>query len=360
MAGCSPMPEVDLTAGVDLRAGAGLPRAELERAFPVGEWRELDPLPLGKSQHWRLATTRGAFVLRRSYRSKTAEAVRFEHELVARLRSSGFPAPEYVPATNGDPCAVVDGRLWRLARFVTGRPASAEVPGQAETVARALARYHQLVAGFSATVPTPEVPLMPAALAERLAANPTGDRFLRNVPEGLVGPLRFALAQGRAVHDRLEHLYPSLPLTTIHAGCRRGSALFDGGRLAVVLDFDSAHTEARALDVAVAVHDFAKVYGDPDSPDYKVHLDRAVAARFVDAYQAVSTLTPAELEAVPVLLRAKRLKRALGRYARLLAGDSLSANDFRKITLELARVRSLGEDDDLLRAVARSGSGGVR
>lgn len=345
------MPEIDLTAG------AGLPKATLERAFDLGDWRDVEALPLGKSQHWRLTTTLGTFVLRRSYRAKTPEAVRFEHELVAHLRARGFPAPEYVPTVDGEPCALVDGRLWRLARFVVGQPASADVPGQAEKVARALARYHQLVEGFSASVPTPGGALVPAALAERLAAVPTEERFLANVPDGLAGPLRFALAEGRAVHRRLEELYRSLPLTTIHAGCRRGSALFDGDRLMVVLDFDSAHAEARALDVAVAVHDFAKVYGDPASPDYKVHLDRAVAARFVDAYGAVSPLAPAELEAVPLMLLAKRLKRALGRYARLLAGDPLSPNDLRKIELELARVRSLGQGDDLLGAVERSGGG---
>ena len=340
----------------DVNPDAGLPREALERAFPVGGWLEVEALPLGKSQHWRLTTSEGRFVLRRSYRSKTPEAVRFEHELVAHLRGQGFPAPEYVPAVDGEPCARIDGRLWRLARFVPGQPASDAVPGQAEAVAAALARYHQLVEGFSASVPNPETALIPGALAERLAAVPTEERFLANVPGDLAAPLRFALAEARAVHRRLEDLYRSLPLTTIHAGCRRGSALFDGGRLLVVLDFDSARTEARALDVAIAVHDFAKVYGDPASPDYKVHLDRTVASRFVDAYQAVSPLSAAELEAVPALLVAKRLKRALGRYARLLAGEPLSDNDLRKIELELARVRSLGQGDDLLWAVESGGS----
>lgn len=328
----------------------GLPLAALRGAFDVGDWREVQPLPAGKSQHYLLTTTLGRFVLRRSYRSKTAEAVRFEHELVAHLRAGGFPAPEFVPTVEGEPCAEVDGRLWRMALFVSGSAASAEVPGQVEAVAEALARYHRLVEGFSAGVPAPEAPLVPVALAERLAAVPTEERFLAALPEGLAAPLRFALAEGRTVHRRLEQLYRVLPMTIIHAGCRRGSALFDGGRLRVVLDFDSAHHEARALDVAVAVHDFAKVYGDPASPDYKVHLDRAVAARFVTAYQRVAPLAPEELEAVPMLLVAKRLKRALGRYARLLAGDQLSDNDLRKIVLELARVRSLGRGDDLVAA----------
>ena len=101
----------------------------------------------------------------------------------------------------------------------------------------------------------------------------------------------------------------------------------------------------------MGVHDFAKVYGDPASADYKVHLDPGIAARFVGAYHAVSPLEVGEVEAVPHLLMAKRLKRALGRYARLLAGEPLSVNDHRKIALELARVRSLTERSELVDAM---------
>lgn len=323
-----------------------LPLDALRAAFDVGEWRRVEPLPAGKSQHWVLTTATGRFVLRRSYRAKTPDAVRFEHELVAHLRAGGFPAPEFVPTTAGEPCAAIDGRLWRMAVFVPGAAASGEDPTHTVAVGEALARYHRLVQGFTASVPAPEVPVVPAALAERLAAVRAAERAAATgVPDGLADSLAFALSEGEAVRRRLDELYEVLPITTIHAGCRRGSALFDGKRLRVILDFDSAHHEARALDVAVGVFDFAKIYGDPGSPDYKVHLDPAVAARFMGAYQHVTPLLPAEVEAIPLLLIAKRLKRALGRYVRLLGGDSLSDNDLRKIALELARVRSLVDGD---------------
>lgn len=336
-----------------------LPLDALRAAFDVGEWRRVEPLPAGKSQHWVLTTTAGRFVLRRSYRAKTPGAVRFEHELVAHLRAGGFPAPEFVPTTAGEPCAAIDGRLWRMAVFVPGEPASGDDPVHTVAVGETLARYHQLVQGFTASVPAPEAPLVPAALAERLAAVRAAQAAATGVlPDGLGDSLAFALDEGEAVRRRLDDLYEVLPVTTIHAGCRRGSALFDGERLKVVLDFDSAHHEARALDVAVGVFDFAKIYGDPGSADYKVRLDPAVAARFVGAYQNVSPLLPAEVEAIPLLLVAKRLKRALGRYARLFGGDSLSDNDLRKIALELARVQALVDGDGTLApALSEAGVG---
>lgn len=327
-----------------------LPVDALRAEFDLGDWREARALPAGKSQHWVLATRLGRFVLRRSYRSKQPDDVRFEHELVAHLRSHGFPGPEFVPTVSGEPYAVIDGRLWRVSVFVTGRPARIADPGDAEAAARALARYHQIVDGFAASVPTPAAPLIPDALAERLGAV-VHARGGAAPPAELAAEAGYALDQAEAVTARLHALYQSLPVTTIHAGCRRGSTLFDGDRLLAVLDFDSAHREARALDVAVAVHDFAKIYGDPASPDYKVHLDPAVAGRFVAAYHGVAPLGTAEVEAVPLLLLAKRLKRALGRCARLMAGEPLSVNDHNKIRLEVARVRSLLERDGLARVL---------
>jgi homoserine kinase type II len=251
---------------------------------------------------------------------------------------------------------VVDGRLWRVSLFVTGRPARQAHPGDAATAARALAQYHELVDGFTASVPTPEAPLVGEALADRLASVIARLDERPALPAGEVGAsLDYALERADAVAARLAELYRDLPVTTIHAGCRRGSTLFDEeDRLAVVLDFDSAHREARALDVAVAVHDFAKLYGDPQSVDYKVHLDPAVAGHFVGAYHAEAPLSAAEVEAIPLLLLAKRLKRALGRYERLLAGEPLSVNDVKKIALEVARVRSLTERDGLVPVLAAS------
>ena len=330
--------------------------AELQDHFDLGPWRSAKILAAGKSQHFIVTTDTGRFVLRRSYRTKEADGVRFEHELVEHLRRNGFPGPEFVPATDGEPYAIVDDRIWRVSVFVDGRPADSFHPGDVEAVAGALARYHGLAAGFAASVPVPAAELVVDALAGRVEATV---RLFEEKPKvdtdmALLRDVEQALEQSSAVLDRLRALYATTPLGIIHGGCRRGSTLFRDDELLVVIDFDSAHHEVRALDLAVGVHDFAKVYGDPASPDYKVHLDPGVAARFVGAYHAVSALQSAEVEAIPQLLMAKRLKRALGRYARLLAGEVLSANDHRKIALELARVRSLVEGDGLVAAMAAS------
>jgi homoserine kinase type II len=344
-----PLP-IGLATPVDL----GEIPAELAGHFDLGRWESAKVLAAGKSQHYILTTDRGRFVVRRSYRAKEADGVRFEHELVDHLRANGFPGPEFVLTVDGEPYAAVDGRIWRTSVFVEGRPGDSAHPGDVEAIAGALASYHRLVDGFTASVPVPAAELVVDALARRVAdtvALLDGGARPVNDSQGLLASLEQTLADAQAVLRRLQVLYAAHPLQIIHGGCRRGSALFRGDTLAVVIDFDSAHLELRALDLAVGVHDFAKVYGDPGSADYKVHLDPAVAARFVSGYQADGGLSDDEVEAVPQLLMAKRLKRALGRYARLLAGEALSDNDHRKIALELARVRSLTERPELVEAM---------
>jgi homoserine kinase type II len=128
----------------------------------------------------------------------------------------------------------------------------------------------------------------------------------------------YAIEKAGEVLDLLDRLYPELPLLIIHGGCRRGSALFSGDRLITMLDFDSARYEARVVDLAIALHDFAKVFGERGSPDFKVALDLEVVAGFLGAYLQANALEPAEIEALPALLAARPLKRAIGKYRSMI------------------------------------------
>lgn len=74
------------------------------------------------------------------------------------------------------------------------------------------------------------------------------------------------------------------------SGSRRGSALFSGDRLITMLDFDSARYEARVLDLAIALHDLAKVFGERGSPDFEVPLDLEVVSEFFGAYLQANPL----------------------------------------------------------------------
>jgi Ser/Thr protein kinase RdoA (MazF antagonist) len=122
-----------------------------------------------------------------------------------------------------------------------------------------------------------------------------------------------------------------------------------------MLDFDSARLEARVLDLAISFHDFGKVWGEPGSPDFKVPLDLRIVSEFLDAYQEINPLEEAEIEALPTLLAARPLKRALGKYRSMIEDLQTSQGHVRKAAQEVARVRWLEAHQQELQAMLMVG-----
>jgi homoserine kinase type II len=336
------------------------PVSELESIYDVGPWGSLERLPKGKSRSYLLTAGGGDYVLRCSHKAKTDADMRFEHELTTFLTRNGFPAPQAVATRSGDTHVSLNGQLYCLWRFVEGSPFEDGNHAQLREAARAHATYHRLVASFEPScLPPAEMNLL-EELRDALHQMPPLEALAARLLErGLQAQevsayldlVPYMLEKAHDALAQLELLYASAPVITIHGGCRRGSALFRGDRLVAMLDFDSARPEVRALDLAIAVHDYAKVYTDADSPDHKVPLDVQVAARFLRAYQDVNPLTDAELDALPALLAARRLKRFLRKGRKWFDGiRDFSDGDARKLHRETARVRWLESHEAELEA----------
>lgn len=339
-----------------------LPVGALEAAYDLGPWRSVELLPAGKSDHYRVATEDGEYVVRRSYLSKGLEDIRFEHELIAHLRESSFPAPVVVSTASGDTWLAVDGDLYSVSVFVRGDPYHSGNTEHLREAARALAEYHRIIQTFRpSSMRIKEQPLNDV-LRERLAGMPSSgvtENFARDCSDQeprlprLMELLPYVVKKGEEILDILDSLYPSLPALIIHGGCRRGSTLFSEDRLITMLDFDSARPEARVMDLAIALHDFGKVFGDPDSPDFKVPLDLDVVASFLAAYRELNPLEPSEIEALPAMLAARPLKRALGKYRSMIEDRRISPGHVRKTAQEVSRVRWLEAHERELQVALR-------
>ncbi|TLM72217.1 phosphotransferase enzyme family protein [Pseudarthrobacter sp. NamB4] len=314
------------TVGILLdRAGQELPLAELATLWPLGGWNSVAPVTGGKNEHLRVSAGDGVHYLRRSYRSKPPQELVRQLRLMRLLRERGFPAPEVVSPCSGEDYADLDGRLWIATRGVEGTPFDDASLEHVRALGRMLARYHHTVADLPAPMTEP------AVLVElRGRAN----------DEGVDAALRARTAH---LAEQLAGLLPRLPRVVVHGGARRGSLVFNGAQVAGVLDFDSAHADVRVLDLAVAVHDVGKVYTRPGEADNKVALDLGRVTELLAAYRQVLRPTEVEVEALPLLLEAKRLKRGLGRLSRARLGESLSDNDYAKIRLEDQRIAWLDE-----------------
>ncbi|MGQ0630306.1 MAG: phosphotransferase enzyme family protein [Sporichthyaceae bacterium] len=326
------------------------PLDELMAAWPLGGWDSVLWLKAGKNDHAALTTGHGAFFIRRSYRSKTLAALRFQVELLAALRAHGFPAPVPVPGVDGDPIQVIDGRLYMVTVALPGtsfnstEASAAPDAGEREvlrTMGRELARFHAGVESFGVTDPEPGTRDLLDGIREKLEA-----MDVSAAPDLQV--------RGQAIVARLEALEAQLPQTIMHGGFRRGSLLFTGSVVTGFLDVDSARFGPRALDIATALHDIGKVYTEKGRDDHKVTLDFEKMAAFVEGYTETGEITALEAEAIGVMIEAKRVKRALGRCQRLAAGEVLSENDHVKIDMERARLAWLDANLPTLHAICAS------
>ncbi len=325
---------LDVGAVLD-RRGDALPLERLAGIWPLGGWVAVEPIPAGKNEHVRLVTASGVYYLRRSYRSKPRDELVAQLQLMRLLRSRGFPAPEVVAAATGDDHVELDGRLWIATRGVAGTPFDDGSRAHLEALGRTLARYHAVVADQPAGAWEPRV---------------LADLRERAQDVGLDPELG---ARSARVLERLTALLPDLPRVVVHGGARRSSLIFDGDDVVGVLDFDSAHPDVRVLDLAVAVHDVGKVYTRLGEADHKVALDLDRVTGLLAAYGAQLRPTAAEIEALPLLMEAKRLKRSLGRRVRAHTGEALSENDHLKIRLEDSRLAWLDAHQDAVAAACR-------
>lgn len=309
--------------GLPDRSGAPLPLGRLAGLWPLGGWGVVEAVPAGKNEHLRLVAGDGTFYLRRSFRSKRRTELVAQLGLMRTLDGRGLPVPRAVPSRQGNDHEEVDGRFWVVTEAIDGAPFDDASPAHVAALGRTLARYHQLVSDLPADGGEPEL----VGGLRRSAGEPGLEPELRGRAERLAGALSAVL--------------PDLPRCVVHGGARRGSLLFDGDEVVGVLDLDSAHPDVRVLDLAVAVHDVGKVYTRAGAADHKVALDLRRVAGLLDAYAGAGALTAAEARALPLLVEAKRLKRALGRIARACRGEPLSVNDHAKIALERRRLRWL-------------------
>lgn len=317
------------------RTGRPLPVGDLTRLWPLGGWLTLARVPGGKNEHFRLSSGDGTFYLRRSHRAKPRAELVAQLALIRFLASRGLPVPLPVHTDAGADHAVVDARLWTVTRAIEGETYDDTSPVHLRSLGRVVASVHQLTENLDGG----EGP--PYLLAELQA---------RAAALQLPAPLKDAT---RRVVDGLTALAPDLPRGLVYGGARRGSLLFQDDQVVGVLDFDSSHRDVRVLDLAVAAHDVGKIY-TASAADNKVAVDLGRVHTLLTAYAERRAFLPAEAAALPLLLQAKRLKRALGRMQRAEAGEPLSDNDLAKVALELRRLAWLDEHRSELDAACRS------
>ena len=253
--------------------------------YAVGELSDLQGISAGiENTNYFVTTSGGRYVLT-LFEKLTPQELPFYLNLMAHLAERGIPSAHPVANRDGQYLGTLNGKPAALVARLDGRDVTAPTVTQCAAVGAALARLHLAGQSYPATMANPRgaswwkavqpeiLPFIPAAEAELLAAE-----------------IRFQDA----------HCRDDLPRGAIHADLFRDNVLLSGDRVAGVIDFYFACTDALLYDLAIAVNDWC-VEADGG-------LDAARTGAFTAAYAAVRPYAQAEREAWPVMLRAGALR----------------------------------------------------
>ncbi len=296
--------------------------------YDLGAIREIRHLPRGSALAPKavLATGRGTFVLKRRAASRSREEdIGFSHAIQSRLAAHQFPLPRLVCARDGRTFVRIAGacvgahagagkltggapaaaHAYELFEFVRGHRFGADVES-ARAAGAALALYHHLLAsamdhleaiGYSMRRPTSglyhDTPdfglrmqrvraalLIPASAAAASPPTPAGRApaapTAPTAPTSPTGPAQAAHETG-LLCERIEEMYhdaaartgalgvASFPVQIIHGDWHPGNMLFQGDRIAAVLDHDNAGVGQRILDIANGALQFSlRAKGAPE------------------------------------------------------------------------------------------------
>lgn len=216
----------------------------------------------------------------RIYEEQGHAGAEAEAELLVHLAASGVPTPSPEPGRDGLRVRSVGDKPAALFPWFAGemRCQRAVTPEAAHAVGVALARIH--LAGAPAGSPLGAGRFGPRDMAERCARVATAkDETARP----LAGPLREALL---AFAERREAR--RVPTGLVHGDLFRDNVLWEGERIAALLDFESAFLGPFVYDLVVTILSWS--FGDDLVPE--------VARAIVRGYASVRPLEPGEKDAI--------------------------------------------------------------
>ena len=252
-----------------------------------------------ENSNFLLHTASGYFILTLYEKRVAEDELPFFLALMEHLAARGITCPQPVKNRQGTMLGRLAGRPAAIVTFLEGlwirRPSAAHCGALGD----ALAHLHLAGADF--------------AMKRANALGIASWRLLYEVEKSRGDSVRAGLCAEIARElDTLDERWPGdLPQGVIHADLFPDNVFFLGDRLSGLIDFYFACTDTLAFDVAICLNAWCF---EPDQ-SYNVTKGRAL----LRDYAKVRPLSPAELDALPVLARGAALRFLLTRLADWLA-----------------------------------------
>jgi len=239
--------------------------------------------------NYTVETIGGAFILT-LYEHHSESALDYilglQHHLAGKAVACAAPVPDagglFYSTLNERPAAIIER--------VPGDVCKTPVARHCALIGAELARFH----------------LAGSDYAER-RNNPCGLDWHESMAKKLDTVMNYADRQ--LLHEEIEiylqYPFSSLPQGAIHADLFHDNALFDGDRLAGIIDFDYACYGTLVYDLAISMNDWCLL---PDG-----RLDELRVESLLQAYHRIRPLKRPEHAALPMMLRVAALRFWLSR-----------------------------------------------
>ncbi len=278
-----------------------LPPAALRalRYFGIEPEAVLPHRGLGEDAQWRAEAGSGAILVRQHRSARSDGAIAWEHELRRYLAEKGWPALPPLTTRDGRDVVGIDGERYSLYPLPSGRPLRRLSPAMAQVLGRLLARFHLDARHFPRDG-------QPDGLGRAWELDAFAQAAGFNALSELVVAFwreRAALASSlrkerfRLIRDLARVGFAALPDGVVHLRFCREALLFDDGQPVALLEFDLAHRDALAFDLAATL--VREAWQGPAAG-----FDAPLALALLEGYEALRPLEPEELGALPVLVRA--------------------------------------------------------
>jgi Ser/Thr protein kinase RdoA (MazF antagonist) len=298
------------------------------QAFEMGEPTSIEPLGGTATPKFAVATAMGPFVVRvRPREFAEQRLVRFDHAALVRLARQGLPVPSPRQRPDGTTWLHLNGEVVEVLSWVEGEPFVWDDLTAVRNLGAFMARFHAALAGDvpdgKEDFPREDDPDLMTPYVDQL------ENLCRSAAqrEQMAG-IRYQLGMVRRELDRKR--WPTLPMAVIHGDIHTGNVRFQNSEVSAVYDFDYLSLQARVRDVCDALMFFAAGRDQPVDPDdiitltapYCLDVDRAVV--LLEGYQQTISLTAAEWEAIPWILRSQWCQMRLRGSRKVPENDKVS------------------------------------
>jgi len=258
--------------------------------YDLGKALDFKPIAAGiTNSNYALETDHGQFVMT-LYEHHSDDELDYMLRLQRHLAKRAVRCSEPVKDRRGEFFSTLSNRPTAIIHRLPGEVQTTPDIEQCALIGAELAKFHLAGKDF-----------------EVVRSNPRGLGWIVAVRDMLQGNLDDS--DKKAIESSLRATrniaLDALPRGAIHADLFHDNALFNGSVLGGILDFDYACTDCFVLDIAVLLNDWCI--------DRHYQLVDARVTAVIDAYQQHRTLQPAEIKALPLMLRLAALRFWLSR-----------------------------------------------